>query len=111
MDIAIARAFLKAAILSQAVKGEVYGLGLISRFARFGMRLSPGTLYPTLKLLLEEGDITPRKVVVGGKRRIVYQATRKGIAEYKEIRRTIAQLSRAFLALGLLLTAPRLTTC
>ena len=106
MDREIARAFLKVAILGQAAKGEVYGLGMISRFERFGMRISPGTLYPTLKLLVEEGDVVARKVVVDGKRRIIYKATRKGLAEYKEVRRTIAQLSRAFLALGFLVMAP-----
>lgn len=106
MDREIARAFLKVAILGQAAKGQVYGLGLIARFARFGMRLSPGTLYPTLKLLVEEGDIAPHNAVVRGKRRIVYQATRKGIAEFKAARRTIARLSRAFLALGSLILVP-----
>jgi len=106
MDREIARAFLKVAILGQAAKGEVYGLGMISSFEQFGMRISPGTLYPTFKLLVEEGDIIPRKVVVDGKRRIIYKATRKGLAEYKEVRRTIAQLSRAFLALGFLIMAP-----
>lgn len=94
IDRDIARALLKIHILSQAARGEVYGLGIIERFEEMGVDLSPGTVYPVLSAMAEEGDLKARPVVVEGKRRLLYQVTRKGQEELRDARRALKTLSR-----------------
>jgi PadR family transcriptional regulator PadR len=47
-------------ILHHAVKEETFGLGMIEELAGHGYKLSPGTLYPILHRLEENGP-TPAK--------------------------------------------------
>lgn len=94
IDRDIARALLKIHILSQASRGESYGLGIIERFEKLGIGLSPGTVYPVLGAMAEEGDLTARAEVVGGRRRLLYRITRKGREELRDARRALKTLSR-----------------
>ena len=94
IDRHIARVFLKIHILSRAAWAEVYGLGVIERFGALGFEVSPGTVYPTLNAMANEGDLTVRATVVGGKRRRLYRITRKGREELLDARRILKTLSR-----------------
>ncbi|MDI6875065.1 MAG: PadR family transcriptional regulator [Actinomycetota bacterium] len=70
--------FIKIHILHHASKEPVYGLWLIEELGRHGYRLSPGTLYPMLRSMEEQGLLKSRREIVGGKVRKYYRATKKG---------------------------------
>jgi len=70
--------FVKAHILYHAGREAVYGVWLIEELARHGYELSPGTLYPILHKLEEEGLLTSEKQVVEGKVRKYYRLTAAG---------------------------------
>jgi len=70
--------FVRLHVLHLASTGPVFGVGLIERLALHGYVLSPGTLYPILHGLEEEGLLCSRGEVVGQKRRRVYEITDEG---------------------------------
>jgi PadR family transcriptional regulator PadR len=70
--------FIKLHILYHAGREPVYGLWLIEELAQHGYRLSPGTLYPILHALEEDGLLISKRQVVEGKRRTYYQLTSTG---------------------------------
>ncbi len=70
--------FIKIHILHHASREPVYGLWLIEELGRHGYRLSPGTLYPLLRSMEEQGLLESHREVIGGKVRKYYRATKKG---------------------------------
>ncbi len=84
--------FVKIHILYHAAQGPVYGAELAQELARHGYNLSPGTLYPTLHRLHEQGYLARESRVVGGRVRKYYTLTAKGRAALAEARRKIAEL-------------------
>lgn len=76
--------FIKLHVLHHAGREPVYGLWLIEELARHGYRLSPGTLYPILHGLEEEGLIVSEMRVVDGKARKYYSLTTAGRAALKK---------------------------
>jgi len=84
--------FVKIHILYHAAEGPVYGAELIQELARHGYDLSPGTLYPTLHRLREQGYLAQETRVVGGRVRKYYTITDKGQAALAEARQKIAEL-------------------
>jgi PadR family transcriptional regulator, regulatory protein PadR len=70
--------FVKLHILYHAGKEPVYGLWLIEELAHHGYRLSPGTLYPILHSLKDEGLLSVQSRIVDGKARKYYLLTAKG---------------------------------
>lgn len=65
--------------------------------AEHGYAISPGTLYPTLHRLEADGLLTSRQVVVEGRTRRLYRATRSGKAALKEDLRALEELAREML--------------
>ena len=65
-------------LLHHAAGEGVFGLGMIEELDRHGYKLSPGTLYPMLHRLEEQGFLRSRRESVGGKIRRVYRATPAG---------------------------------
>lgn len=84
--------FVKVHILYHASKRPVYGAELISELKRHGYDLSPGTLYPTLHALEQDGLLTRENAVVEGKRRKYYRITERGRQILAEARLKIAEL-------------------
>jgi DNA-binding PadR family transcriptional regulator len=84
--------FVKIHILYHASEEPVYGLELIEELARHGYDLSPGTLYPTLHHLHDQGYLAREDRVVDGRRRKYYTITGKGKAALAEARLKIAEL-------------------
>ena len=79
------RGFVKLYTLWRASKGEVYGMEIMQEMRKLGFSLSPGTLYPTLRALLEERDVKVTNRIVKGKVRKCYRATAKGRKEVEEV--------------------------
>ncbi len=78
--------FVKAHILYHAGQGPVYGLWLIDELAHHGYKMSPGTLYPMLHDLEQEGLLASEKQVISGKARKVYRLTEAGREALQEAR-------------------------
>lgn len=72
--------FIKIHILYHATQEPIYGLDMIRELATHGYELSPGTLYPILHRLEEQGYLVSEKKVVEGKVRKYYTATPAGEA-------------------------------
>ena len=70
--------FIKIHILYHASKEPIFGVEIAEELATHGYDISPGTLYPTLHRLEEEGYLKSSSRVVGGKVRKYYQATAEG---------------------------------
>lgn len=84
-------------ILHHAAEGDIHGAWMSEELATHGHLISPGTLYPTLHKMEEEGLLHSRPVVVDGRRRRVYRATREGRAALARMRRALRELAREVL--------------
>jgi DNA-binding PadR family transcriptional regulator len=84
--------FVKIHILHHAEQEPVYGLALIQELQRHGYELSPGTLYPLLHQLEEQGYLVHEDRVVGGKVRKYYTCTSAGSQALAEVRPKIQEL-------------------
>jgi len=86
--------FIKIHILYHASKEPIFGASIVEELGRHGYRLSPGTLYPTLHRLEEDGYLESQRRAVGGRVRNYYRATAKGLSVLEQSRRKIAELVR-----------------
>ena len=84
--------FIKVHILHHASQEPIYGLWIINELAHHGYNLSPGTLYPILHTLQEQGFLKSREKLVEGKIRKYYQTTGKGVKVLEEARHKIKVL-------------------
>jgi PadR family transcriptional regulator, regulatory protein PadR len=66
---------------------------MAEELANHGYRISPGTLYPTLHRMEDEGLLRSRAVVVEGRTRRTYRITTKGRHELAEGRRVLRELA------------------
>lgn len=91
------RDFLRGAVglhvLHHAVEDAVHGAWMAAELANHGYRISPGTLYPTLHRMEEQGLLTSSHLVVDGRRRRVYRATAEGRRTLESMRRALRELA------------------
>ena len=85
-------------VLYHASKELIFGVGMIEELGRHGYRLGPGTMYPLLHSMERRGWLKVRIVVISGKRRKCYSATRAGktalneaVGRVKELYKEIAE--------------------
>ncbi|MBM7833302.1 helix-turn-helix transcriptional regulator [Clostridium sardiniense] len=74
-------------ILHHANQESFYGSWMIEELKEHGYNMSPGTLYPVLKTMVEEGLLEKEEKNVNGKIRKYYKSTKKGdelLLELKE---------------------------
>jgi PadR family transcriptional regulator PadR len=71
-------------VLYHAAKEPVFGQGMMQELGRHGYRLGPGTMYPLLHSMERRGWLRARPIVVAGRRRRSYLATRAGKAALDE---------------------------
>jgi DNA-binding PadR family transcriptional regulator len=86
------RGFIRLHVLYHAAKEAVYGSEITEELIRHGYRVSPGTLYPTLRLLESLGYLRKHTEVVQGRQRKYYRATRAGNRALKEARARLQEL-------------------
>lgn len=84
--------FIKIHILYHASKEPISGVDIAEELTRHGYRMSPGTLYPTLHRLENEGYVEQSSKVVGGKVRKYYTITGKGLEAVSQARQKIKEL-------------------
>ncbi|MEA1869526.1 MAG: PadR family transcriptional regulator [Euryarchaeota archaeon] len=85
--------FIRIHILHHASEGEIFGVEMMDELRRHGYSISSGTLYPILHSLEEDGYLTRRDEVVGGKVRKYYRITGKGINALKDAKKKIRELT------------------
>lgn len=92
------RGAVRLHILHHAAEEPVHGAWMSAELARHGYAISPGTLYPTLHRMQEEGLLTSTTEVVGGRTRRVYRVTDAGLIALAEARRAVAELAAEVLS-------------
>jgi PadR family transcriptional regulator PadR len=84
--------FIKIHVLHHAAHEPIYGVAMIAELKRHGYDLSPGTLYPLLHSLEEQGYLTRQDRVVEGRVRKYYVITDEGNAALLDAKQKIAEL-------------------
>jgi DNA-binding PadR family transcriptional regulator len=86
-------------VLHHAAKERTFGLGMIEELGWHGYSLGPGTMYPLLHSMERRGWLKAQTLVISGKRRKCYTATRAGKAALKEavgrVRELFEEISEA----------------
>ena len=70
--------FIRLHILYHAAKESIYGVEMMAELRRHGYRMGPGTLYPILHDLEQNGLLEMQASIVQGKQRKNYRITKKG---------------------------------
>lgn len=86
--------FIRVHILYHASIEPVYGLELIKELEEHGYHVSPGTMYPILSKLEQEGYLDSEKINVDGKIRKYYRITEEGLTVLGEAKVKIKELAR-----------------
>lgn len=84
----------KIHILHHAAKRDVWGLWLLDELAAHGHHLSPGTLYPALARMVENGWLVRRTRGGHPRARQLYRITPAGRALLRGLRRELGELYR-----------------
>ena len=84
--------FIRIHMLYHASKEEIYGVQMMQELKNHGYDVSPGTMYPILHSLENEGFLKSRKVNVRGKIRKYYKITSNGQKILKESRQKTVEL-------------------
>jgi DNA-binding PadR family transcriptional regulator len=71
-------------VLYHAAKEPIFGQGMMDELGRHGYRLGPGTMYPLLHSMERRGWLKAEPVVVAGRRRKCYVATKAGKVALKQ---------------------------
>ena len=91
------RGAVRLHILHHAELERVHGAWMAEELAGHGYKISPGTLYPMLHRMQEEGLLTSGQEVVDGRARRVYEITDLGRAALIEERAALAELASEIL--------------
>jgi len=86
------RGSIRVHVLYHASKEPIFGVAMLRELRRHGYRLSPGTLYPLLHHMQKEGLLACESIVVKGKVRNYYTATKKGRRALEQARKKIREL-------------------
>lgn len=84
--------FIKIHILYHASNELIYGTGIMEELERHGYHVSPGLIYPTLKVLEKQGLLKSHTKVVKGRVRKYYKITKDGLNLLEESRKKINEL-------------------
>lgn len=89
----LARAAVRLHILHHAAEEDIHGAWMSEELSNHGYSISPGTLYPTLHRMEDQGLLTSRQEIVEGRPRRIYRATPQGIEALAEGRTAVAELA------------------
>jgi DNA-binding PadR family transcriptional regulator len=85
--------FIRLHVLYHAAKEPICGTELMEELRSHGYRVGPGTLYPLLHELEEQGLLTRSAELVGGRRRKNVRITRKGQKLLERARAKVDELA------------------
>jgi DNA-binding PadR family transcriptional regulator len=81
-------------VLYHASREGLFGLGMIHELREHGYKIGPGTLYPLLHRMEEQGYLRSTQRVVEGKQRRWYTATSRGRRALSEAKARVGELFR-----------------
>ena len=84
--------FIRIHILYHAKVKPIYGAWIMEELESHGYKLTPGTLYPILHELEEEGVLRSHTQIVRGKKRKYYEITPQGSKVIEEVKPKIREL-------------------
>ena len=84
--------FIRIHLLYHASQEPIFGVAIAQELARHGYKVSPGTLYPVLHRLEEQGYLESESRVVNGRVRKYYQATTEGKGALERSKQKIREL-------------------
>lgn len=84
--------FIYIHILHHGQKDWFYGSWMIEELKEHGYNVSPGTLYPILKSMVDEDYLIKEEKNVNGKIRKYYRSTDKGRNLLKELKYNLKEL-------------------
>ncbi|WP_297517804.1 PadR family transcriptional regulator [uncultured Clostridium sp.] len=84
--------FIYIHILHHGTEGEFYGSWMMEELKEHGYKVSPGTLYPVLKSMVDVDLIEKHERVVDGKVRKYYRTTESGKELLIELKGNLAEL-------------------
>jgi DNA-binding PadR family transcriptional regulator len=87
------RGAVRLHVLHHAAEGGVHGAWMAAELAEHGYSISPGTLYPTLHRMEEEGLLRSGNEVVDGRTRRVYTISPAGRRALRDAKRLLAELA------------------
>lgn len=87
------RGAVRLHVLHHAAEGGVHGAWMAAELAEHGYSISPGTLYPTLHRMEEEGLLRSANEVIEGRTRRVYTITPAGRRALRDAKRLLAELA------------------
>ena len=87
------RGAVRLHVLHHAAQGGVHGAWMAAELAHHGYSISPGTLYPTLHRMEDEGLLRSTSEVVDGRTRRVYTITPTGRRALRDAKRLLAELA------------------
>jgi PadR family transcriptional regulator PadR len=79
-------------VLHHASEQPIYGAWIIEELSHHGYSLSPGTLYPLLHGLEKKGYLRSKKVMTGGRSRLIYSITPKGLNVFAAAKEKVREL-------------------
>jgi DNA-binding PadR family transcriptional regulator len=91
------RGAIRLHVLHHAAQDPVHGAWMAAELERHGYRISPGTLYPTLHRMQDEGLLTSARLIVDGRTRRIYEITPAGRLALAEGVRTLRELAHELL--------------
>jgi DNA-binding PadR family transcriptional regulator len=91
------RGALRLHILHHAATDGVHGAWMAQELAQHGYRISPGSLYPTLHQMEDQGLLMSRVQLVDGRNRRTYRATAKGRRQLDRAKRQLRELAEEIL--------------
>lgn len=84
--------FIKIHVLYHAEKAGFCGADMMEELKKHGYQIGPGTLYPTLHKMQQDGYLQSKKRTKNGRARIYYRTTSKGKLALKNVRPKISEL-------------------
>ncbi len=86
--------FIQTHILLHAKKEPIYGQWIIEELRNHGYEISPGTLYPILHNLKDQGLLDVHLETVAGKQRKYYRTTATGCMVLENARIKVLELAK-----------------
>lgn len=91
------RGAVRLHVLHHAAAGEITGAWMAAELANHGYQISPGTLYPALHQLEDQGLLRSRETVADGRVVRCYEATDAGRVALEDLRDALRELAREVL--------------
>jgi len=86
--------FIQVHVLHHAKKEAFFGTWMMEELAEHGYHMSPGTLYPMLHEMAEQGLLSVRSETVNGKVRKYYSITEAGELVLADAKKKALELVR-----------------